>query len=79
MAVGRTIEVFSDSVGRAECRSCRAAISWAEIVKSGKKMCFDGEIVALRTFHNEDHRLVLVVAFDTNHWRTCPNAKDHKR
>jgi hypothetical protein len=75
-----TIEIFADTRGKARCRLCDAPIEWAEIVKSGKKMCFDGEIVALTTRHEDaTGRLIEAVAFDTNHWATCPNADDFRR
>ena len=76
----RTIEVWADTRGKARCKGCQAPIEWAEIVKSGKKMCFDGEIVALRTRHDpQTHRLIEAVAFDTNHWGTCPQRAQFKQ
>lgn len=42
------IEIFADTVTYAQCRGrgCRAMLTWAVIVKSGKHMCFDGKIDA---------------------------------
>ena len=40
----KLIEVDGDTVGQARCCACHAPITWAEIVPSGKKMCFDGEL-----------------------------------
>lgn len=76
----KVIEVFADTRGQAICRGCGAPIEWAEIVKSGKKMCFDGQILALTTRHDPaTQRLIERVDQATNHWATCPKAKDFKR
>jgi hypothetical protein len=72
----RTIEVYADTFGKAHCSaaSCRAPIEWATVVKSGKKMCFNNEIVALRTFTEPGSgRQIAVVDFETNHWASCPD------
>jgi hypothetical protein len=75
----KTIQIFADTRGRATCRGCRAPIEWAEVVASGKKMCFNGQIVALSTHHDpETRRLVEVVDLATNHWAACP-ARDQFR
>lgn len=79
MTTGRTLAVYADSKGRASCRGCGAAITWAELVSSGKRMCFTGDPVALRTEHGEDRRLIEHLAFEENHWATCPNAPQFKR
>lgn len=76
--VGKLLEVYADTRGPAICRGCGAAIEWAELVASGKRMCFTGTIVALETRHDADGRLVERVAFDTNHWADCP-ARDRFR
>lgn len=75
----KTIEIYADTRGPGVCRGCGARIEWAEVVKSGKRMCFTGEIVALTTRRNDDKRLIETVDFDTNHWADCPKAKDFKR
>ena len=74
----RMIAVFADTKGRAPCRGCGASITWAEVVKSGKRMCFTGAPVALRTEHTEDRRLVEYLPFEDNHWAMCPNAPQFK-
>lgn len=80
MTVVKTIEIYADTRGPGTCRGCGAAMEWAEVVKSGKKMCFTGTIVALQTRHDErTHRLIEAVAFDTNHWGTCPARDQFKR
>jgi hypothetical protein len=76
----KTIEIFADTRGRATCRGCHAPIEWAEVVASGKKMCFDKQIVALSTRHDPGtRRLIEVVDLSTNHWATCPNRAQFKR
>jgi hypothetical protein len=76
----RTTWVYADTVGRARCRgeSCRAPITWAELVTTGRKMCFDGELVALRT-DDRDGRQIWEVDLDANHWATCVDSKGFKR
>jgi hypothetical protein len=74
----KTMEIYADTRGPGVCRGCHAPIEWATVVKSGKKMCFTGEIVALSTRHNDDRRLIEAVDFDTNHWAACP-ARDQFR
>jgi hypothetical protein len=75
----KRIEIWADTRGKATCRGCRAPIEWAEVVKSGKRMPFDGEIVALQTRHDlATHRLIEAVDLSTNHWGTCPQAKSFR-
>jgi hypothetical protein len=80
MAEVRTIEVWADTRGMATCKGCGAVITWAEIVRSGKKMCFDGEALALQTrYDHESARMIEAIEFETNHWASCPKAKEFKR
>jgi hypothetical protein len=82
MSTLKTIQIFSDTRGRATCNAstCRATIEWAEVVASGKRMCFDAPIVALTTHHDPaTRRLVEVVDLSTNHWASCPAAGQFKR
>lgn len=77
--VPHVTQIYADSrsVGTCSGRDCHRKILWATLVGSGKKMCFDDpELVALRTFHDDSHRLIEVVDLDANHWATCPNARD---
>jgi hypothetical protein len=80
VSVTKTIEIYADTRGPGKCRGCRAPIEWAEIVASGKKMCFDGQIVALETRHDPaTHRLIEKVDLATNHWATCPDRDAFRR
>ncbi len=75
-----TIEIFADTRGKARCHGCGQAIEWAEVVKSGKRMCFDNEIVALLTRTDlGSRRLIEIVDLATNHWATCPQRDRFKR
>lgn len=74
----KTIEIFARSRGRAACRGCRATIEWAEIVATGRRMCFD-EVVVLSTHEDLAGRAVEVVDLTKNHWATCPAASQFKR
>lgn len=69
----RTLAVYADTKGPGRCRGCGAAITWAEIVDSGKRMCFTGQPVALRTEHSLDRRLIEHLPFEDNHWAACPD------
>lgn len=80
MTVMKTIEIYADTRGRARCSGCKASIEWAEIVASGRKMCFDGEIVALSTRQDTgSRRLIEAVDLSTNHWATCPKRDQFRR
>lgn len=70
----KLIEIFKDTRGLATCKGCGKPIEWAEIVASGKKMCFDGRIVALggRTYQTNG-RHIEFVDLATNHWAVCPD------
>jgi hypothetical protein len=74
------IEVFDDTRQHGTCRSCNAPIEWAQL-RSGKRMPFDGEIVPVRTFHDDDRRLIAVVdsTMSASHFATCPQAGDWRR
>lgn len=73
----RTIEVYADTKGRARCSgpTCGALLTWAEVVKSGKKMCFTGDPVPRSSRHSPDHRLIEALPFAENHWATCPDRR----
>lgn len=74
------LEIWADTRGQSACRSCGAPIEWAEMVKSGKRMPFNGEIVPVRSEHR-DGRLVEIVdsTVTTSHFSTCKDAKDWRR
>jgi hypothetical protein len=79
--ITKTIEIYQASRGRTTCRgaSCGAPIEWAEVVNSGKRLCFDAPITPLRTFPDERGRLVDVVDLSRSHWATCPDTKSFRR
>lgn len=80
MPATATIDVYADSRGRGTCRGCSAAMTWAEVVTTGKRMPFTGDPVPLRTYHHdEDRRLVEVLDFAENHWATCSARDQFKR
>lgn len=75
------IAIYADSRGKGTCRSCGAPIEWAETVR-GKRMPFDGEIVAVRTEGSPIRgRVVEYVdtAITASHFETCPDAQDWRR
>ena len=75
------LKIYADSKGAGACRSCGAAITWAELT-SGKRHPFDGEIVAVRTQGNVlEGRVIEDVdtSITTSHFATCPQATDWRR
>lgn len=75
------LEVFDETRGRGECRSCHAPITWFELVNSGKRMPFDGDVVFVRTRTDDDRRLVGAIDTSVNksHFATCPQASKWRR
>lgn len=79
-STGRTVWILADTVGYGSCRGehCGARLAWAETLK-GKRMPFDGELVALRTNVTPDSRITWEVSLDQAHWSSCPDFKRFKR
>lgn len=85
----KTIAVYADTRGRGTCRGCGAAMTWAEVVASGKRMPFTGDPVALRSENERANESALLgftggrviehLAFDENHWAICPARDQFKR
>lgn len=75
----KTVEIYADTRGVSKCSSprCGKRILWAQVVKTGRKMCFDDtDLPALRTRHDPgSRRLIEEVDLDANHWATCPDAR----
>jgi hypothetical protein len=75
------IAIYQDSKGPGRCRSCGARIEWAE-TERGKRVPFDGEIVATRSQGNPITGRVIEYV-DTgvtpSHFETCPDAKTWRR
>lgn len=76
------LKILADTKAPGTCRSCGAAITWAELV-SGKRMPFEGrEIVASKT---EGSLLggEAIEHIDTGisptHFEKCPHADQHRR
>jgi len=76
----KTIAIWADTRGRGICRGCGAAIEWAEIVASGKRMPFDVPIVEVSGHVDLDTgRDVHVVDLERNHWASCSKREQFKR
>jgi hypothetical protein len=75
-----TAWIYADTLGQTLCRGaqCRAKITWAEMVSSGKKMCFDGEPKPLE-IADRLGRPVWQVDLQTTHWRSCPDQQVFRR
>jgi hypothetical protein len=76
------LKIYQDTRGPGTCRSCGAAVEWAELV-SGKRMPFDPPIVVVRTQGSLLAGDRTVEEVDTSvtlsHFATCPDAKDWRR
>jgi hypothetical protein len=75
------IAIYQDSKGKGRCRSCGASIEWAETLR-GKRMPFDGTIVATRTQGSPIEGRVIEYVDTTvtpSHFATCPEAKAWRR
>ncbi len=75
------IAIYQDSKGRGTCRSCGAAIEWAETIR-GKRMPFDAPIVVVRSQGSPLEARVVEFVDTTvtpSHFATCPQAKDWRR
>ena len=76
------LAIYADSRGPGRCRSCGAAIEWAEVVASGRRMPFDGRLAPVESRqHPENGRVVEIVDLDatTSHFATCPDAARWRR
>jgi hypothetical protein len=77
------LDIYQDSRGPGNCRSCGARVEWAELVKSGKRMPFDAPIVTVRTQGDILGGGRVVETVDTgvtaSHFETCPDAPDWRR
>ncbi len=76
------LAVWDDTMGRAKCRSCDAKITWFQMVKSGKKMPFDGEPVYIKTETDPaSGQLIGYVdsSINASHFATCPDRNDWRR
>jgi hypothetical protein len=75
-----SIEIFAGTVDRAQCRGCGAAIVWATIVATGRRMCFNSlRILETKLERAAPFRVIKVVDLTLNHWATCPDADDFRR
>ncbi len=76
-----TIAIFADGQNKGTCRSCGAPITWAETTQ-GKRIPFDGEIVAVRSAGSPlAGRVIQYVDTEVTkpHFATCPDSKDWRR
>ncbi len=75
------IEIYADTrnVGRCRDEDCRKRITFAQVVKTGRTICFDGEPVPLRTRHSDDRRLIEEIDGDEVHFARCPGADRFRR
>ena len=77
------LQIYQDSKGPGTCRSCGAAVEWAELVKGSKRMPFNPPIVAVRTLGNLLAAERTIEEVDTTitptHFETCPDAEKWRR
>lgn len=81
MSSDKVIEIYADTKGHAPCngKTCRDRLLWAEVVKSGARMCFTathGDPVPRYSRQEIDTmRLIEALPFDENHWASCPDRR----
>jgi hypothetical protein len=70
-----TIRVWADTEERSVCRegSCRKRLLWAEVVESGRRMCFEAAAVVLRVETDLLDRRIHVYDLADSHWGSCTN------
>ena len=72
-----TIGVYADSRGLGKCRgpNCGAPIEWAQVVDSGRRMCFNrGAARTAISYEPGSRRRIDHLDLTANHWATCPDA-----
>jgi len=72
-----TLRIFQDSRAMGTCRSCGAAVEWAEL-SSGKRHPFNAPIVVAQTQTSLlDTRVIELIENGptTSHFATCADAK----
>lgn len=77
-----TTRIYADSIRAAKCRgrNCYRLIHFAQIVDSGKQMCFDVAPVAIEVQGDLlGGREIWLVDLSTNHWATCVDSPDFKK
>lgn len=75
-----TLQIYQDSKGDGTCRSCGAAIVWAELT-SGKRHPFNAPLIVDGVPQlAQGARVVETVANypATSHFATCPHAVSHR-
>jgi hypothetical protein len=74
------IAIYADSRGPGHCRSCGAAIEWAETI-AGKRIPFDVLVVVRTQPALLSPRLIAFVNTVTSptHFERCPQAKEWRR
>jgi hypothetical protein len=80
----KTIDVYADTEGFALCNgpTCGQRILWAEVVASGKRMCFTAQAAPPRivNWHRDDNgRAIHTYDLADNHWGPCPDAKGFRK
>jgi hypothetical protein len=75
-----SLKLYQDSRAPGTCRSCGAAIEWAELT-TGKRMPFDRITPTNAQLAMVGGRIVEEVETTTSptHFQSCPDAKDWRR
>jgi len=76
------LKVWAETKGAKPCGSCGAAMTFYQMVKSGRKNPFDGDPVFVKTETDpESGRLIGVIdgTINPSHFATCPQSKNWRR
>jgi len=75
MAEERTIRIIGKTRESGACKSCQAPVTWAITFPNEKRIPLDGDPVALKTEHHNDHGTIEFVAASSVHFASCPDAR----
>ncbi len=80
MSAEKTIRVIGKTRGAmTSCRSCGKPVTFVQTFPNQKWMPFDGDPVALKTEHDNDHGTIEHLPAAESHFATCPHAAKWSR
>ncbi len=73
------VSVLEQTKGRGTCRSCGSPLTWYRTYPGDRAMPFDGDPVPRSSHNTESGEVVVTMPAEDCHFRTCPNADQHRR
>jgi hypothetical protein len=66
------VRVFSDTRHTAQCRKCKAPVTWAQVCRTSKWVLFNFPVpVMMQTIDRATSRPCEYLRHDDVHWNTC--------